>query len=143
MRHTLLILFTCFFIFTNCSIKNDNTTPDVVRVYYNLINVSGGIEGVDDYFELGTITWTFNDETGILTVVNENIDNTKQDGLDSGDYNYSVLNSGGNSFLIVDSNELGSLEYITNNLIINGNETSEGSGADGFIYTFSLTTVIE
>lgn len=143
MRHTLLILFTCFFIFTNCSIKNDNTTPDVVRVYYNLINVSGGIEGVDDYFELGTITWTFNDETGILTVVNENIDDTKQDGLDSGDYNYSVLNSGGNSFLIVDSNELGSLEYITNNLIINGNETSEGSGADGFIYTFSLTTVIE
>ena len=143
MRHTLLILFTCFFIFTNCSIKNDNTTPDVFRVYYNLINVSGGIEGVDDYFELGTITWTFNDETGILTVVNENIDNTKQDGLDSGDYNYSVLNSGGNSFLIVDSNELGSLEYITNNLIINGNETSEGSGADGFIYTFSLTTVIE
>ena len=143
MRNTLLILLTGFFIFTNCSIKDDNTTPEVVRVYYNLINVSGGIEGVDDYFESGTIIWSFNDETGILTVVNENIDDTKQDGLDSGDYNYSVLNSGDNSFLIIESNELGLLEYITNNLIINENKTSEGSGADGFIYTFSITTISE
>jgi hypothetical protein len=145
MKNYFLISLVSFFILTNCSISDDsnNTPPKVIKIYWNLVNVSGGIVGVDDDFQTGTIIWTFNDETETLNVVNDNTDDTKQDGLATGDYTYSVVNIEENSFLIVDSNELGSLTLNTSQLIINENETSEGSAADGFIYTFSKTTITQ
>jgi hypothetical protein len=145
MKNYFLISLVSFFILTNCSISDDsnNTPPKVIKIYWNLVNVSGGIVGVDDDFQTGTIIWTFNDETETLNVVNDNTDDTKQDGLATGDYTYSVVNIEENSFLIVDSNELGSLTLNTSQLIINENETSEGSTADGFIYTFSKTTITQ
>jgi len=55
----------------------------------------------------------------------------------------SILNDGNNTFLIIDGNEYGSITVLTNNLIIDQNLTSTGTGADGFIYSFQLVETIE
>lgn len=144
MKPYLFILVISFLSLTNCSIgNNDNTQPQVVEVYWNLINVTGGVAGVNEDYALGTIIWRFNEASGVLSVENNNTDDTKQDGLDSGDYTYSILDDNGDLFLVVDSDEMGHLTITANEFILNENETSQGSGADGFIYTFRKTTVTE
>jgi len=144
MKPYLFILVISFLSLTNCSIgNNDNTQPQVVEVYWNLINVTGGVAGVNEDYALGTIIWRFNEASGVLSVENNNTDDTKQDGLDSGNYSYSILDDNGNMFLVVDSNEIGRLTITANEFVLNENETSQGSGADGFIYTFRKTTVTE
>jgi hypothetical protein len=144
MKFYKLILIISFLSLNNCSLSNDSvTTPQVIKIYWNLVNTSGGVAGVDDDFQIGTITWSFNEATEILTVVNNNTDNTKQDFLDSGEYGFSVLTVGEDLFLVIDSVEIGRFTVTSNQLIINGNETSEGTVTDGFNYTFTKTTVTE
>jgi len=84
----------------------------------------------------------FNELQGSLTVLNNNT-NDVEDGLDSGTYNYSLLDDGNNTFLIIDDNEFGGLIILNNNLTIDQNLTSTGTGADGFIYSFQLVQTIE
>ncbi|NNC51120.1 MAG: hypothetical protein HKO01_11350 [Flaviramulus sp.] len=145
MKKPILILIICFLTLFNCSLGNEtnNTPPQIVKIYWNLVNVSGGFEGVNDNFEVGTIIWEFNDSTETLSVDNQNNDDTKQDGLDSGNYSYSIFNVEDESYIIVDDIEVGSMTLTSNELVINENETSEGSAADGFIYTFSKTTITQ
>ena len=45
--------------------------------------------------------------------------------------------------LIIDDNEFGGLIILNNNLTIDQNLTSTGTGADGFIYSFQLVQTIE
>lgn len=146
MKNSIIIALISLLTFTNCSLNSDdntNATPQVITIYWNLVNVSGGFAGVDDDFEIGTIIWRFNELTETLNVDNGNTDDTKQDGLDSGNYSFSLLNVGQDTFLIVDSEELGNLTITGNQLVINQNETSGGSAADGFIYTFTKSVEIE
>ena len=134
------ILMAHFCLFTlSCSINNDNNNVPVnYTVEWHLTNVTGGVEGVDETFDMGTIIWVFDESNGILTVENTNNDDSKEDGLDSGSYNYSIANIGNDSFISIDSNELGEISFITNSqLSIDQNSTSQGTGADGFIYTFT------
>ena len=143
MKYTLLILLISFFTLTNCSTNNDNTQPDVIAVYWSLTNTTGGLAGVNDNFDKGEIKWVFNELTETLIVENDNTDDTKQSGLDSGNYAYSLLEVGLNSFLIIESEEAGRLTVTTNKLIIDENQTSQGDLNDGFIYTFTRTTITE
>ena len=143
MKHTLLILLISFFTLTHCSTNNDNTQPNVTEVYWSLTNTTGGVAGVNDDFPKGEIKWVFNELTETLIVENNNTDNTKQGGLDSGNYAYSLLEVGLNSFLIIDSEEVGRLTVTTSKLIIDENQTSQGDLNDGFIYTFTKTIVTE
>lgn len=145
MKSKLLILLTLFISLSNCSIDNNSTNnpPQVIKIYWNLINVSGGIAGVNEDFQSGTITWTFDEPTETLTIFNNNTNVNIEDGLDSGTYSYSILNVEDKSFLVLDSNELGSIELTTNQLTINENIKSESNVADGFIYLFSRTTITE
>lgn len=143
MKYPLLILLISFFALTNCSINNDNTQPKVTEVYWSLTNTTGGLAGVNDNFDKGEIKWVFNELTETLIVENDNTDDTKQDGLDSGNYAYSVLEVGLNSFLIIESEEVGRLTISISKLIIDENQTSQGDLNDGFIYTFTKTTIIE
>jgi hypothetical protein len=144
MKRYALILLVIFMGLTNCSIDNeDKTAPQVVEIYWNLVNVTGGINGINENFDLGTIIWRFNEASGILTVENNNTDDTKQDALDSGDYPYSVIDINGDLFLVVDNTEIGLLTITATEFVLNENETSQGSGADGYIYKFRKTTVTE
>jgi hypothetical protein len=143
MKYPISILFICFLTFINCSTNNDDTQPKVIEVYWSLTNTTGGLAGVDDDFNKGEIKWVFNELTETLIVDNQNTDNTKQDGLASGNYSYSILEVGLDSFLLIDSEEVGRLLVSTSKLTLDENVTSQGDLNDGFVYTFTRTTVSE
>jgi len=105
--------------------------------------VSGGIDGVNNDFDLSTVIWTFNEALGTLNIVNNNTNEELEDGYDTGNYTYSLIDNGNNSFIIINQIEFGSLTLSNNKLIINQNEKSTGTGADGYIYTFQLVEVVE
>ena len=137
MKIKILIAVFCLTMM-HCSL-NDSEVPPIVQVIeWHLINVNGGVSGINETFEPETIIWIFNDATGVLTVENTNEDDSKEDGLASGSYSYSIANVSNNSFITINSNELGEIAFTSENKItIDQNSTSEGSGADGFIYTFT------
>ena len=129
----------------SCSLdSNPDTSSQSFRSLWHLINVSGGIAGVNDSFSLETIVWSFNEDTFILTIENNNTDDTKQDGHDSGEYDYSIVTENNEEFIVLDGTEIGAI-YLTsqNILVIDENVTSSGAGADGFLYTFQRTLVAE
>ena len=137
MNYKFLTSLILFVIITSCSINNDDDKPQVVRSEWHLKNVSGGLAGVNNDFDFKQVIWVFNELQGSLTVLNNNT-NDVEDGLDSGTYNYSLLDDGNNTFLIIDDNEFGGLIILNNNLTIDQNLTITGTGADGFIYSFQL-----
>lgn len=144
MKPTLIIAFFSLFLLTNCSIDNNNDeTPKVYVTYWHLIKVNGGIAGVDTSFPMDKIVWNFNEVTGKLTVKNTNTDQTIEDGFDTGNYPFSVTEVGGKKFLVINSNEFGGFTLTQSQLVIDQNTVSNGTGADGFVYTFKAVVVIE
>jgi hypothetical protein len=144
MRPNILIAFLSFITLTNCSIGNNEDLPDqIITIYWHLTNVSGGVAGVDNDFDVNDIVWHFNNTTNKLTVNNTNTDDTIEDGFDSGVYDFSVTTVGSDEFLIIDSNELGNVEATQTQLIIDQNITTSGTGDDGFVYTFTRETIVE
>ncbi|WNH07570.1 hypothetical protein [Thalassobellus suaedae] len=143
MKNYILIAFFTLITFTNCSIDGNETSEVITKTYWHLRNVSGGIAGVDNNFNLDEIIWSFNELTGNLTVTNNNTDDTVEDALESGNYSFSVTTDNTNKYLIINDNEYGGLLFSETELIIDQNITSSGSGADGFIYTFQRVLVIE
>jgi hypothetical protein len=141
MKFKFLASVIFIVVLTSCSISSDDNTPQIIRNEWHLKNVSGGIDGVNDDFAFSEVIWAFNETLSTLTVTNNNTDGSKEDGLDSGNYTYSLIEEGNNTFLVVDDHEIGSLTLPTNQLIIDENLTSNGTGADGFIYTFQLVQI--
>lgn len=144
MKRHLFLAFLGLLFFTNCSVDNDsNDTPKVYVTYWHLTNVSGGFAGVDTNFSMDKVVWHFNDATGKLTIKNTNTDETLEDGFHTGSYPFSVSEFGGDKFLNINSNEFGGFTLTQTHLVIDQNKLSNGSGTDGFIYTFKRVTVIE
>lgn len=139
--------FICFvvasFLFFSCSLENDANEPVPTKTLYHLVNVKGGIAGVDEDFEVNTIVWFFDTTTSTLEIDNNNSDSTKPDGLDTGDYSYSIIEANAKEYLVVDDNEIGSIYFDNSFLIIDENDLSNGTGADGFTYTFAVQIVAE
>ena len=142
MKIKLLIVLCISLVVTNCSISNNTETPQNFKNLWHLINVSGGVSGINENFELETIIWSFNEATLKLTIVNNNDDDTIQDGLDSGTYDYAITNANGKSYLIIDGNEVGELTFTQTSMQIDENIMSTGNGADGFMYSFQLQTFL-
>lgn len=130
MKKLLLIIFTCTLCLSS-SCDNDNSS-DKTESWF-LVNISGGIAGINEDFEKGIIVWTFNSEDSLLIVENTT---GSTNGFESGIYSYSILNVNGNRYLIVENNEIGGLVTSSNQLTIDQNMQSSGSGADGFILKF-------
>ncbi len=143
MKIKLLIVLCCSLILTNCSVSNNDVeNPQNFKNLWHLINASGGIAGVNENFELETITWSFDEVTQKLTVTNNNQDDSIQDGLDSGTYDYSIIIANGVSYLVVDDNEVGEITFSLTGMQIDENMMSTSTGADGFIYLFQLQTIL-
>ncbi|MFI0427847.1 hypothetical protein [Mariniflexile sp. HMF6888] len=144
MRPYILIAFLSFITLTNCSIGNNDDIPDqIITTYWHLTNVSGGVAGVDNDFDLNDIVWHFNNTTNKLTIKNTNTDDTIEDGFDSGVYNFSVTTVGSDEFLVINSNEFGKVVVTQTQLTIDQNMTTSGTGADGFIYTFTRVNIVK
>ncbi|MBJ6367341.1 hypothetical protein [Snuella sedimenti] len=144
MKRTFLIALSCVFLLTSCSVNtNDENNNQVVRYLWHIVNVTGGISGVDEQFSLDTIVWVFDELNGKLSVTNSNDDPEKEDGLDTGVYDFSIETIGGNTYLVVDDIEIGGITFPSlEEMILNENETSTGQGADGFIYSFQRTVEV-
>lgn len=144
MKHSILITFLSFITLSSCSLDNNNDIKQqVYKSYWHLINVSGGFSGVDNDFDLNKIIWSFNEEENELTVTNTNTEDL-EDGLDTGTYTYSVDEDDNKDlFLTINSNEFGNFTVSETQLIIDQNITTNGTGADGFIYTFKRVVIVE
>jgi len=134
MKSKILVLLVVGFcgIIASCN-NDDSIQATIINGTWNLKNISGGLVGINDDYNQGIIKWIFDNQALTLTVENNNSQNTIYDGFESGIYSYSILESGGNSYLIVEDTEFGGYTLTEKNLIIDQNKTSTGSGADGFI----------
>ncbi|MEC3908859.1 hypothetical protein VOI54_17660 [Tamlana sp. 2201CG12-4] len=139
-----LFIIICLITLTSCSISDDTPDNEVSITQWSLINVSGGLAGINTDFESGIIVWRFNNLDGTLSVLNNNDDNSLEDGLDSGTYNHLFIEKDEDLFLTIDGIEYGlvTISEDTETFILNQNITSTGSGADLFIYTFEKSVVI-
>ncbi len=135
-NNRIIYLFNVFsLLFISCNLNDDNSQMDLI-VPWNLINVSGGFAGIDDDYEPNIIVWKFNDQTTTLTVENNNLQNNIYDGLATGIYNYTIIESNNRFYIDIEGTEFGEYNITGTNLIIDGNSFSHGNGADGFILTF-------
>ena len=125
----VLILFTF-----SCNSDDDaqQNTDSALQGTWSLVNVSGGLAGVNDDFEIGTITWNFNEDNLELTVTNTNTTTVIYDGFPSGTYDYELLTPTEESASVT----INSFEYrittLTSSLLL----LDEGVAADGFLLTF-------
>ncbi|GAA3580329.1 hypothetical protein [Snuella lapsa] len=144
MKRTFLIVLSFTFLLTGCSVNtSDENNNQVYRYLWHLVNVTGGISGVDEQFSLDTVVWVFDEVNGKITVTNSNDDPEKEDGLDSGVYDFSIQTIDGNTFLTVGNTEIGGITFPSlEEMILNENETSSGPGSDGFIYNFQRTVEV-
>ncbi len=133
MKSKILVLVVVGFCGVIASCNDDSPQASTINGTWNLKNISGGLAGINDDYNQGIIKWIFDSHALTLTVENNNSQNTIYDGFESGIYSYSVLESGDNSYLIVEDTEFGGYTLTENNLMIDQNKTSTGSGADGFI----------
>ena len=127
-KTTLIIILLLITISCNSedTLKVDNS--------WNLINVSGGIAGIDENFNKGEVKWTFNEGNSTLKVVKNTSD--PYSGIADGTYTYSILTNNDHFYLIIDSQEKGSIITTGSFMEIDENRQSTGTGADGFIYQF-------
>ena len=124
-------------VIISCNKSDDNAqNNDTLNEVWHLVNVSGGFAGVNDSFERNIITWEFNSENGSLFVMNNNTDTSKQSGLTSGNYVFAVEEINGSLYFILNEQESGEVTIVENNLLIDENSMSNGSGADRFKYMF-------
>ena len=126
----VLVLFLVSCNNNDDSIENTDTT---LEGSWSLVNASGGFAGVNDDFEVGLITWNFNQDNLELTVTNANTANVIFDGLHSGTYNYVFLTTTGEDVSLV----INSISYDLTTLSSSELELDEGVAADGFLLTFS------
>ncbi|WP_147297746.1 hypothetical protein [Seonamhaeicola aphaedonensis] len=142
MKHHFIKIMVCLFMLSNCSLDNGSNSESgtITIVFWHLTNTSGGLAGVDDQFDLDKVIWSFNEVNSTLIIQNNNTDDTKQDGLPSGTYSFSVSLNSGSYFIYIDGAEFGSYSISDTELIIDQNITTSGTGADGFVYTFKKVT---
>ena len=134
MKSKILVLLVVGFCGVIASCNNDDSIQaSTINGTWYLKNISGGLAGINDDYNQGIIKWIFDSQALTLTVENNNSQNTVFDGFESGIYSYSILESGGNSYLIVEDTEFGGYTFTENNLMLDQNKISTGSGADGFI----------
>ena len=125
-----LLIILGITLFTSCN-NDDSTESESIIGIWNVKNISGGIAGIEDEYETGIITWAFNNQT--LIVENNDTQGNIYSGFESGTYNYSATKINGINYIIIDNSEYGGYTLSNNNLIINQNETTSGSGSDGFM----------
>ncbi len=145
MRYLTYLILTAFVI---CSTSCDtDESQDDLQVNsglvgtWNAVKTSGGIAGFSCDYQEGELVFTFDSEDN-LTIIN-NILNTsaicggQEIGISVEDHKYGVLDSNDKKYLLVDDNELGEIVVSSNEFTLNQNNSSNGTGADGFFLSFA------
>jgi hypothetical protein len=119
MKATLILLsFLLLTSVTGCHSENDDPNSDYnIDGQWNLTHVGGGIDGRDLNFDPGVIIWTFNENTGMVNIVNDS-----ENGLSvfqSGTYPFSIEDFGDHKTITINGMYFGSLEILQNQIHIN------------------------
>ena len=132
LRSLVLFVLITITLLVGCG-SNDGTEKDPIDGVWDVSNISGGFAGINDDYPQGTILWSFDAQNSNLTITNNNTTNTLYDGFESGEYAYTILHKNKTLYLQVNGQEFGGVVISQNELVINQNITSTGSGADGFV----------
>lgn len=127
----ILILF----IFLSCSSESSASKQEIASGEWKLINVQGGIPGSNYSFTTGLITWSFDPVEHMVSVLNNNTDDTLIDLFDTGNYIYQTSSNPnpmgcGETITFDEGSSLGCIYMENGNLIINSLSN------DGFKLTF-------
>jgi uncharacterized protein YcfL len=124
----VILLLICLALLTSCKSDDTMSTTDT----WNLVNISGGFAGIDKNFNTGEIIWAFNEQNSTLIIEK----NTQEPfiGIDEGTYSYAIENINGTSYLNLDNIERGSYTISQDQIIIDENKSSTGSGADRYVF---------
>ena len=131
-RNIFLFLLSACTLLVGCSSDKDSE-KDPIDGIWDVSNISGGFAGINDDYSPGIIRWSFNTKNSKLTIANTNTTNTIYDGFESGEYPYSVIRIDKTLYLEINGQEFGGVVISQNELIIDQNIISTGSGADGFV----------
>ncbi len=130
--------FSLLFLFVVLGCSNDDdgaSNPDIssseLSGSWNLINVSGGFQGIDQDFDPGTVIWVFNETNNTIAVTNNNTDNSIEDMLPTGTYDYALVSLQQVREIVIDGVNRGNLEVTAGQLIINE------QFRDGFRFVFN------
>lgn len=133
-------------LFASCDNEADPTQELVIQEIqeqeiqetWNLKNVNGGMIGLNIDYNSGEVIWTFQESTNKLIIQN-NIESTGPEdiyaGLDSGTYDYEILEDNESQVLYIDGSLRGVLLITNSTLTID-----DGIAADGYITSFEATT---
>lgn len=126
----------------SCS-KSDNAPDEqlpAIQSAWRLTNVSGGISGISDDFDDGSIDWTFA-TGGALTVWNTNTDDTKEDILETGEYIYGFVPNTITPGSCAETIVIGGVNYGC--VSISGNTmTLSQTESDGYVLTFEKIEIV-
>jgi len=134
MKTTFYILVLMLFTLS-CNSDDDtqqNSEP-TLDGSWSLVNVTGGLAGVDDDFEIGLIIWDFNQDNLELTVTNNNTVSVIYDGFPTGTYDYEIFTETNGEMSVV----INTVSYRVTNLTSSQLVIDEGVVADGFLLSFS------
>lgn len=112
------------------------TLPPNIEGEWKLVNVSGGIQPINESFPEGMITWDFDTQNQTVTILNNNANELLNDGFDSGTYGFSLVIGDINHEVCSDRisfNDFGMYDCLT----IQGNVmTMDSRQTDGYLIKF-------
>ncbi|MBT8268407.1 MAG: hypothetical protein HKO96_00410 [Flavobacteriaceae bacterium] len=142
-----ILLATLLILTGGCTEENKTLSfSDKLNGSWNLSSLSGGFAGVDFDFSEGEVIWDYNSNTMMVSVTsNLDADDMRSSflPLQEGEYEFSINESGGNTFLVIDgagiyeNNEFGKIDLNNSTLTIDQGQGSNG-GADD-VYVLILT----
>ena len=130
---TAFYLFVLALLVVSCNSDDaEQNNTAALEGPWSLVNVEGGIAGVDDDFDIGLIIWNFDSYTQ-LTVTNNNTVNVVFDGLPSGIYEYRHLTSGQGDTSFLDIVDVSGFRFISSS---SSQFVLYDGMVDGFLLTF-------
>ncbi|PZR24282.1 MAG: hypothetical protein DI539_01000 [Flavobacterium psychrophilum] len=142
MKKILLpLLSVLLFSLSSCNNDDDKKPTDPLLHQWTLVNATGGFAGSNYDFEEGLIRWKFN-SNGTVQITNNNTDDEKADGLDTGNYDYAIKDNTSEIEGCSKSMDVDTYTFYCYSIDANGQLILDSSPVDGIKYTFVRADLI-
>ncbi len=98
---------------------------------WSLVQVYGGLMGLNELHEKGDVTWVVDSVNNSITITNLTNTANNNTRFDSGTYNFQIVNVGGDIHLNVNNEDMGTYTITANEMLVDQNVA-----ADGLYYRF-------
>lgn len=140
MKNLQIFLFAFLIILSaSCNQEEKNDSNNQILGLWHLESYGGGFIGLNCTYERGEVIWNFNDQDQLEQTSNPV--NMKPECGNNSEPNstsalYKIQEHNRREYLFIKGIELGELKVDENTFSINGNNTLQGDGADGFGWIF-------